>query len=136
MFLRFPLIRRCLILVLLFSVMFGVGSKTSFCMMPDGDIHMEQNHLFCDDAGKDSAPTHVSGTCRAQVENQGRCLDISAGADASGRQQRCLSQFLVPVMLPLGPTIFFAATGSSPVAAAVPVRSPQLLSLQSVILLI
>lgn len=131
----YPLLRRGFILFLLFTVMFGVGSKASFCMMPNGDIHMVQNHLFCDDAGGDSAPAHAS-VCRAQVENQGRCLDISAGVDASGRQQRCLSQFLVPVMLPVGPAILFAATDSKPVRVTIPARSSQLLSLQSVILLI
>lgn len=136
MLLSFPLLHRGLILFLLFSVMFGVGGRASFCMMPNGDIHMEQHHLFCDDAGGDYAPAHASGPCRAQVENQGRCLDISAGVDASGHQQRCLSRFLVPVMLPLGPVILLAATDNKPVRATIPVRSPQLLSLQSVILLI
>jgi hypothetical protein len=126
--------QRFLLNLLIFSFVFGMGGKTSFCFMPDGGIHLEESHFSCSLDPDHSLSQEVELCCGDS--RQGPCRDITLGVDASGQQQRCPIQLTTPVMLSLGPPIPLALTENKPLPPLPPAHSSQLHTLQTVVLLI
>ncbi|OGQ94954.1 MAG: hypothetical protein A2521_13925 [Deltaproteobacteria bacterium RIFOXYD12_FULL_57_12] len=134
---KFRFFRHCIITLVLAALSLGVGGKANLCLMPGGNVHMERNYSSCGFSGECSATTGVFVLNTDRGEDQGQCLDITFGGYQSDHRARNINQLPSPAMVPLGPPIIFTLIDQKllPNTRAV-VTPPQLVSLQSVILLI
>jgi len=132
---NFRHLRRCIIILTLAALSLGMGGKATLCFTADGDVHLEQGPSF-----------HLTGGCLTtadrldlsndRVENQDYCRDVSLGGDAFNHHQRNIVHPPSPVLVPLVPPIIAALTDKKSFYISPAITPPQLVSLQSVILLI
>jgi hypothetical protein len=128
-------LRSSIIILTLAALTFGVGGKAKLCFMPDGDVHLEQSHAHCTFA-EEADPAEATALISDHCDPQGACLDVALGGDASHHHLRDIVQLAPPALVPLGPPIILALTDPNPVSPLAIVPLPQLISLQSVVLLI
>ncbi len=133
---NFRHLRRCIIILTLAALSLGIGGKVTLCFTPDGDVHLEQSRSFCHLTGRCLATADGLALSNDRVENQDYCRDVSLGGDAFNHHQRNIvpppSLALVPLVQPIN----FTLTDKKPFYTTPAVTPPQLVSLQSVILLI
>ena len=126
-----------IIILALAALSWGGGGKVNLCLMPGGEVHMEQSHSPCGLAGNRLATAEALTLNNNRVEDQGHhCLDVPLGGEASNPHQINFVQLPVPAMVPLGPPIVLALIDKKPFSFAPALTPPQLASLQSVVLLI
>lgn len=125
---NFRKFRLFIITLTLALLSFGVGGQANLCFMPDGEVYLEQSPLAC----------ILDEGCGANntVADQGHCLDVSPGGDASGHRHGNIDQQPLPAIVPPGPAILLARTDQQPSIAIQSIPPTQLALLQSVILLI
>jgi hypothetical protein len=129
-------LRRSVIFLVLIALTSGIGDKASLCIMPDGDVHLEQNHSTCAPGGMGSAGTNLLVPQSDQVGSRAYCLDVSLGEDASNRHHRGIVQVPTPAATLQEPPLIFALTTNIVPRNISAVPLPQLLSLRSIVLLI
>ena len=129
--------RRCIIILTLAAILFGIGGKVTLCFTPDGDVHLKQSLSFCClTKGCLAATADGLALSNNRIENQDHCQDVSLGGDAFNHHQRNIVHPPSLALVPLAPPIFLALTNKKPSYTTPAVTPPQLVSLQSVILLI
>jgi hypothetical protein len=129
-------LRHSVILLVLVTLSFGIGEKTSLCIMPDGNAHLELNHSVCDPAGTGSAAGTPLAPHGDQLARQAPCLDIPLGDSASNHHSRGIVPLPAPAAVFQEPPLIPAQSADtfSRTLSAAPSR--QLLSLRSIVLLI
>jgi len=127
--------RRCIIILTLAAILFGIGGKVTLCFTPDGGVHFK-NLSLCSLTEGCLATADKLALSNDRVENQDHCRDVSLGADAFNHQQRNIVPPPSLALVPLVQPIILALTDKKPFHTIPAVTSPQLVPLQSVILLI
>ena len=97
---------------------------------------MEQGRSLCSLTGGCLATADELGLSNDRVENQDHCRDVSLGGDAFNHHQRNIVPPPSLALVPLVQPIILALTDKKPSYTTPAVTPPQLVSLQSVILLI
>ena len=128
--------RRCIIILTLAALSFGIGGKVTLCFTPDGDVHFEQGSSFCHLSERCLGTADGSALSNDRIKNQDHCQDVSLGGDAFNHHQRNIVTPPSLALLPLVPPIILALTDKKPFYTTPSITPPQLVSLQSVILLI
>lgn len=132
----FRQLRHGAILFVLVALTFGIGDKTSLCIMPDGAVHLEQDHSDCQPSEMRGAAASPLALHDDQVEGRARCLDVSLDNDATSHQYRLIVQVPAPAAVPQGPPLFLASTDRTAPRTISAAPPQQLLSLRSIVLLI
>lgn len=132
----FRQLRHVAILLVLVALTFGIGDKASLCIMPDGAVHLEQDHSVCQPAEMNSAAANPLALHDDQVENRAYCLDVSLGNDASNYHHRGIAPVPALAVIPQLTPLLLALTSRTAPRAIPTVPSQQLLSLRSIVLLI
>lgn len=125
-----------IIILTLTPLAFGIEGRASLCLTSDGDVHMEQSHISCGLSEDSPAGADTAAMTSDRIDGQGHCLDVSTGNDASSHHQRSFVQLPAPAMISVVPPIILGLTDKKTFHSTPAVTPPQLLSLQSVILLI
>lgn len=128
--------RRCIIILTLAALSLGMGGKVTLCFTPDGDVHLEQGRSLCHLTGECPATADRLDLSNDRVENRDHCRDVALGGDAYNHHQRNIVHPPSLALVPLVPPIILALNDKKPSYTAPAVTPPQLVSLQSVILLI
>lgn len=133
---NFRHLRRCIIILTLVALSFGMGGKATLCFTPDGDVHLEQSRSLCHLTGRCLTTANRLAFSNDRVENQDHCRDVSLGGDAFNHHQRNIVPPPSLALVPLVQPIILALTDKKRFYTTPAVTPPQLVSLQSVILLI
>lgn len=128
--------RRCIIILTLAALSFGIEGKVTLCFTPDGDMHIKEGRSFCSLTEGCLATADELGLSNDRVESQNHCRDVSLEGDAFNHQQRNIFPPPSLALVPLRPPIFLALTDKKPSSTTPAITPSQLVSLQSVILLI
>lgn len=127
---------RCIIILTLAVLSFGFGGKATLCFTTDGDVHVEQSRSLCSLNGGCLATADGLALSNDRIEDPDHCRDVSLGGDAFNHHQRNIVPPPSLALVPLVPPVILARTDKKPSYTAPAVTPPQLVSLQSVILLI
>ena len=133
---NFRHLRRCIIILTLVAFSLGMGGEATLCFTPDGDVHVEQSHSSCHLSGECPATADRFALSNERVENWDHCRDVALRGDAFNHHQRNIVPPPSLVLVPLVQPIILALTDKKPFYTTPAVTPPQLVSLQSVILLI
>lgn len=133
----FRQLRHCFIFLVIVALSLGIGGRESLCIMPDGGVHLEQNHSTCVPAAMNCEErTEPQALLSGNFESRAQCLDIALGDDASSHHYRCLAPVPAVGAIPQGPPLLLASTAQT-TPSIIPAAPPQqLLSLRSIVLLI
>jgi len=133
---NFRHLRRCIIILTLAALSLGIGGKVTLCFTPDGDVHLEQSRSCCHLTEGCLATADRLALSNDRIENQDHCRDVSLGGEAFNHHQRNIVPPPSLALVPLVQLISFTLTDKKPFYTTPAVTPPQLVSLQSVILLI
>ncbi len=122
-------------MLILVAFSLGMGGKATLCFSPDGDVHLEQSRSLCHLTGRCLTTANQLTLNNDRVENQDHCRDVSLGADAFNHHHRNIVPPPSLALVPLAQPIILALTDKK-LFHTTPAVTPQLVSLQSVILLI
>ncbi len=133
---NFRHLKRCIIILTIIGFSLGIGEKATLCFTPDGDVHVEQSHSLCQLTGECPDTAGRFDLSNDRVENQNHCRDVALGRNAFNHHQRNIVPNPSLALVPLIQPIILALTDQKPFYTTPAVTPPQLVSLQSVILLI
>ncbi len=129
-------IRHYIVILILFTLSFGVGGKVYLCLSPDGDVHVAQQNSPCILVKNCPAPEATVTLDHHRVKCQAHCLDIALGGDKAELPSKYTVQIPSPALMPLALSIIPTLPVQQPFYPTPPVHLPQLALRQSVILLI
>ena len=132
---NFRHLRRCIIILTLAALSLGIGGKVTLCFTADGDVHFKSRSC-CRLTEGCLATADGLALSNDRVENQDYCRDVSLGGDTFNHHQRNIVPPPSLALVPLVQPISFTLTDKKPFYTTPAVTPPQLVSLQSVILLI
>lgn len=133
---NFRHLRRCIIILTLVAFSLGMGGKVTLCFTLDGDVHLEQGRSLCHFTGECPDTANRLDLSNDRVENRDHCRDVALRGDAFNHHQRNIVPPPSLALVPLVQPIILALTDKKPFYTTPAVTPPQLVSLQSVILLI
>jgi hypothetical protein len=129
-------LRHYIVILILFTLSFGVGGKMYLCLSPHGDVHIAQQHSSCALVTNHPAPDTTVAFNHHRVKCQSHCLDIALGEDKSDLPNKYTVQIPFPALMPLALSIIPPIAVQQPFYPTPLVQLPQLALRQSVILLI
>lgn len=133
---KFRHLRHCIILLTLVAFSLGIKGEAILCFTPDGDVHVEPSHSSCHLTGECLAPAGRFALNNDLVENRNHCRDVTLRGDAFNHHQRNIVSPPSLALVPLVQPIILTLTDKKLFYTTPAVIPPQLVSLQSVILLI
>jgi len=134
---KFRQLRRCIIILTIVTFSFGFGGNSELCFMPDGNVHVEKSHSDCGNDDERPVKEVAVSLDDDRDLSQGHCLDVSLERDTASHLHRNFIHLSAPAMVTLGAPIILTQTVKTSFRNTPAVTPPpQLVSLQSIILLI
>lgn len=131
-------LRISIVMVTLFTLLFGVGGKVYLCLSPHGDVHIKQNHASDHTTSaltkKCPAPAPASTLDHHREKCQSHCQDIALGGDKAEFPGKYSPE--LPALAPMPLAMSFLPTPTKIFSPLPAVQLPQFALRQSVILLI
>lgn len=131
-------LRLSIVMITLFTLLFGVGGKVYLCLSPHGDVHIKQNHASahtsCALTKKCPAPADAFTLDHHREQCQSHCQDIALGVDKAELPGKYSPEVPAPALMPL--VVSFLPTNPKTFYPIPAVQLPQFALQQSVILLI